>query len=86
VQKNRVLKLASDYKHRGRADQGRPCKNGENNSENSHDLKVCGDYTLIQILSSWLLLIVLNLFKTQRFGYWILSPSSGKTYSVGSNR
>jgi hypothetical protein len=25
-------------------------------------------------------------FKTQRFGDWILSPSSGKTYSVGSNR
>jgi hypothetical protein len=24
--------------------------------------------------------------KTQRFGDWILSPSSGKTYSVGSNR
>jgi hypothetical protein len=25
-------------------------------------------------------------FKTQRFGDWILSPSSGKTYSVGLNR
>jgi hypothetical protein len=25
-------------------------------------------------------------FKTQRFGDWILSPSSGKTYSVGPNR
>jgi hypothetical protein len=25
-------------------------------------------------------------FKTQRFGGWILSPSSGKTYSVGPNR
>jgi hypothetical protein len=25
-------------------------------------------------------------FETQRFGNWILSPSSGKTYSVGSNR
>jgi hypothetical protein len=24
--------------------------------------------------------------KTQRFGDWILSPFSGKTYSVGSNR
>jgi hypothetical protein len=26
------------------------------------------------------------LFKTQRFGDWILSPSSGGTYSVGPNR
>jgi hypothetical protein len=26
------------------------------------------------------------LFKTQRFGEWILSPSSGGTYSVGPNR
>jgi hypothetical protein len=26
------------------------------------------------------------LFKTQYFGGWILSPSSGGTYSVGSNR
>jgi hypothetical protein len=25
-------------------------------------------------------------FKTQRFGDWIRSPSSGKTHSVGSNR
>jgi hypothetical protein len=25
-------------------------------------------------------------FKAQRFGDWILSPSSGKTYSSGSNR
>jgi hypothetical protein len=25
-------------------------------------------------------------FKTQRFGDWIMYPSSGKTYSVGSNR
>jgi hypothetical protein len=25
-------------------------------------------------------------FKTQRFGDWILSPSSGKTYSVVPNR
>jgi hypothetical protein len=24
--------------------------------------------------------------KTQRFGDWILSPPSGKTYSVGPNR
>jgi hypothetical protein len=28
----------------------------------------------------------LFIFKTQRFGDWILSPSSGKTYSVGLNR
>jgi hypothetical protein len=42
----------------------------------------------------WTLSIVLSLsknrpvyfFKAQRFGDWILSPSSGKTYSVGSNR
>jgi hypothetical protein len=26
------------------------------------------------------------LFKTHRFGDWILSPSSGKTYSIGPNR
>jgi hypothetical protein len=25
-------------------------------------------------------------FKTQRFGDWILSPSSGKTNSIGPNR
>jgi hypothetical protein len=25
------------------------------------------------------------LFKTQSFGYWILSPSTGGTYSVGPN-
>jgi hypothetical protein len=25
-------------------------------------------------------------FKTQRFGYWILSPSSGKTYLFEPNR
>jgi hypothetical protein len=29
---------------------------------------------------------VLFLFKIQRFGDWTLSPSSGKTYSVGYNR
>jgi hypothetical protein len=46
-----------------------------------------------QILCFWTLSIVLSLsknrpvyfFKTQRFGDWILSPSSGKTYSVGPN-
>jgi hypothetical protein len=50
--------------------------------------------TLVQILRIWTLSIVLSLpktlaylfFKTQRFGDWILSPSSGKTYAVGSNR
>jgi hypothetical protein len=35
----------------------------------------------IQISCSWILSTVLFLFKT-RFGDWILSPSSGKTYSV----
>jgi hypothetical protein len=29
---------------------------------------------------------VLFLFKTQRCGDWILSPSSGKTHSVWPNR
>jgi hypothetical protein len=50
--------------------------------------------TTEQILRSWTISIVLSLsnmtscfsFKTQRFGDWILSPSSGKTYSVGSIR
>jgi hypothetical protein len=57
-----------------------------------YDLKVCDDGTLVQILHFWTLSIVLSLsklsfclsFKTQRFGDWILSPSSGKTYLVGS--
>jgi hypothetical protein len=48
-----------------------------------------------QILCFWTFSIVLSLsknavafiFKTQqRFGDWILFPSSGKTYSVGPNR
>jgi hypothetical protein len=52
------------------------------------------DYgTLVQILRFWTISNVLSLFKSssclsfkiQRFGNWILSPSSGKTYSVGSN-
>jgi hypothetical protein len=38
------------------------------------------------LLYSWTLSIVLFSFKTQRFGDWILSPSSGETYSVGPNR
>jgi hypothetical protein len=33
------------------------------------------------MLCLWTLSIVLFLSKTQRFGDWILSPSSGKTYS-----
>jgi hypothetical protein len=41
---------------------------------------------LNKIFGFWTLSIVLFLFKTQRFGDWILSPSSGKTYSVGPNR
>jgi hypothetical protein len=47
----------------------------------------------VQILCFWTLSIILSLSKTlpvyfskQRFGDWILSPSSGKTYSVGTNR
>jgi hypothetical protein len=47
----------------------------------------------MQVLCFWTLYIVSSLtktvlfiFKTQRFGDWILSPSSGKTYSVGPNR
>jgi hypothetical protein len=45
---------------------------------------------LVHILYSWTLSIVSSLSKilekTQRFGDWILSPPSGKTYSVGPNR
>jgi hypothetical protein len=50
---------------------------------------------LVQILCFWTLSIVTALskkhrpayfFKTQRFGDWILSPSSGKTHSAGPNR
>jgi hypothetical protein len=39
---------------------------------------------LIQLLCFWALAIVLFLLKTQRFGDWILSPSSGGTYQLGS--
>jgi hypothetical protein len=57
-------------------------------------LKVCDDGTLIQILCFWTLSIVLFLsktpsyfyLKTQRFEDWSLTPSSGKTYSVGLYR
>jgi hypothetical protein len=48
------------------------------NTGNKYDLKICDDGTLIQILCFWTLSIALFLFKTQRFGDWILSPSSGK--------
>jgi hypothetical protein len=62
--------------------------------QNHLDLKVCDDRTVVQILRFWTLSIVWPLsktpfylfIKTQRFRDWILSPSSGKTYSVGSNR
>jgi hypothetical protein len=40
----------------------------------------------LQILCFWTLSIVLFLFKKQRFGDWILSPSSGKTYLVWLRR
>jgi hypothetical protein len=57
-------------------------------------IKSDDDCTLVQILNFWTLSIVLSLsktpsclcFKTQRFGDGILSPSSGKTYSIGPNR
>jgi hypothetical protein len=54
------------------------------NAENV-DLKVCVDSILIQLLCFWALSIGMFLFKTQHFGDWILSPSSGGTYSVGPN-
>jgi hypothetical protein len=58
------------------------------------DLKVSDDGELVQLLRLWTLSIFSSFskmlsclyFKTQRFGDWIRSPSSGKTYSVGSNR
>jgi hypothetical protein len=44
------------------------------------DLNVCDDGILLQVLSFWILSIVLSIFqKTKLFGDWILSPSSGKT-------
>jgi hypothetical protein len=59
-----------------------------------YDLKVCDNGTLLHILGFLTLSIVLSLsktssclsFKTERFGDWILSPSSRKAYSVGPNR
>jgi hypothetical protein len=59
-----------------------------------HDLEVCDDDTLVQALYFWTISIVLFLsktpfslcFQTQRFGDWILFPSSAKTYLVGPNR
>jgi hypothetical protein len=52
------------------------------------------DTVLVQILCFWTLSIVFSLtktssclfFKIQRFGDWILSSYSGKTYSFGPNR
>jgi hypothetical protein len=41
-----------------------------------------GKISIVLSLSKNRLLI----FQKQRFGDWILSPSSGKTYSVGPNR
>jgi hypothetical protein len=49
-------------------------------------MNVCGDGILIKLLCFWTLSVVLFLFKTQLFKDWILSPSSGGTYSVGLNR
>jgi hypothetical protein len=60
-----------------------------------YDLKVCDDGKSVQLLCSWTLSIVLFFFflskcpvyiSKQRFGDWILSLSSRKTYSVGSSR
>jgi hypothetical protein len=49
-----------------------------NTGQFKEDVKVRNDGVLIQLLCFWTLSIVLFLFKTQRFGDWILSPSSGK--------
>jgi hypothetical protein len=54
------------------------------------DVKLCDEGTLVQMLCFCTLSIVLSLskkpsclfFKTQGCGNWILSLSSGKTYSV----
>jgi hypothetical protein len=59
-----------------------------------HRVSVLQYYPFLQLLRSRTLSIVSYMskmssclyFKTQCFGDWILSPSSGKTYSVGSNR
>jgi hypothetical protein len=60
------------------------------NAEYSHSSVVrIIDYAniIVQIRTMFRSLsIVLFLGKTQRFGDWILSPSSGKTYSVWPNR
>jgi hypothetical protein len=42
-------------------------------------LKVCDDGTVIQLLSFWTNPSSCFLFKTQRLGDWILSPSSGES-------
>jgi hypothetical protein len=50
------------------------------------DLKVCDDGKLVQLLCSYRRLSKMSsclYFKTKRFGDWIVSPSSGKTYSLG---
>jgi hypothetical protein len=48
---------------------------------------ICKYYVFGHYASSCLYLkTVMFIFKTKRFGDWILSPSSGKTYSIGSNR
>jgi hypothetical protein len=49
-------------------------------------LLFCEDGILIQLLCFWTLFVVQFVFKTQRFGDWILSPSSGRNYSVEPNR
>jgi hypothetical protein len=47
-----------------------------------YDLKVCDDGSLIKFYCVWTLSTVLFLLKNpQRFGDWIMSPSSGGTYS-----
>jgi hypothetical protein len=42
---------------------------------------LCPSLQLLQLLCFWTLSIILFLFGTQRFGDWILSPSSGKNIS-----
>jgi hypothetical protein len=61
--------------------------------EKTSSLVIDSSKYLVQVLCFWTLSIVLSLsktvlfiFKTQRFGDQILSPSSGKTYSVGPNQ
>jgi hypothetical protein len=64
------------------------CQNSEDHHLNNycHDLKSCSCWCVIislniQLLTFWALLSCF-LFETQCFGYWILSPSSGKSLLI----